>query len=56
VVKLIMLTGCFPRCALVSAVTWKNPPNEEHGMTFPIRNEPIVQARHSDLARMQFFE
>ena len=35
VVTLITPTGCFPRCALVSAVTWKNPPNEEHSMNVP---------------------
>ena len=30
--KLITPTDCFPRCALVSAAIWKNPPNEEHGV------------------------
>src|SRR5499433_1452155 len=52
---LIMPTGCFPRCALVSAVTWKNLPNEVHGVNVPHSDALVFFGATGDLAYKKIF-
>src|SRR5215475_1872213 len=50
-----MRTGCFPRCALVSAVTWKNPLNEEHSMNVSRSDALVFFGASGDLAYKKIF-
>src|SRR5215831_10287002 len=50
-----MPTGCFPPCALVSAVTWKNPPNEDHSVNVPHSNALVFFGATGDLAYKKIF-
>src|ERR1700746_2708710 len=52
---LITPTGFFPRCALVSAVTWKNPLNEEHSMNVPHSDALVFFGATGDLAYKKIF-
>src|SRR6476469_3996446 len=49
------LTGCSPLCDLVSAVTWKNPPNEEHNMNVPHSDALVFFGATGDLAYKKIF-
>src|SRR5215813_11866311 len=50
-----MPTGCFPQCALVSAVTWKNPQSEEHSMNAPDSDALVFFGATGDLAYKKIF-
>src|SRR5499427_1727111 len=51
----ITKTNCFRRCALVSAATWKNPPNKEHGMNVPHSDALVFFGATGDLAYKKIF-
>src|SRR5262249_45349872 len=51
----ITKTNCFRLCALVSAVTWKNPSNKEHGMNFPHSDALVFFGATGDLAYKKIF-
>src|SRR6201987_1000859 len=52
---LITPTGFFPRFALVSAVIWKNPNNEEHVMNVPHSDALVFFGATGDLAYKKIF-
>src|SRR5262245_15835075 len=50
-----MRTGCFQRCALVSAVTWKNLSNEGHSMNVSRSDALVFFGASGDLAYKKIF-
>src|SRR4029453_13880559 len=48
-------TNCFRQCAMSSADTWRNPPNEEDSMNVPHSDALVFFGATGDLAHKKIF-